>query len=226
MSPVRLSIVIPVYKDAQALQGLLRALAPLLDGLTEVIVVDGAGDDESAAVAQRAGCRLIRSAPGRGRQLNAGCRLARGEWLWLLHADTRAPADALAYVRRQQALAWGRFDVAFSQPTPMLRVVALLMNWRSRLTGVCTGDQGMFVHRRLLLAVHGVPELPLMEDVELSSRLKRLSRPLCPSIALETSPRRWMRDGVLRTVLSMWWFRLRYWWGADPTELARAYYGR
>lgn len=226
MAHIRLSIVIPVRNDAEALQALLEALAPLLDTTTEVIVVDGASDDESAAVAQRAGSRLISSAPGRGRQLNAGCRSARGEWLWLLHADTRAPADALAYVRRQQALAWGRFDVAFSPSAPLLRVVARLMNWRSRLTGVCTGDQGMFVHRRLLIAVHGVPEQPLMEDVELSSRLKRLSRPLCPSIALETSPRRWMRDGVLRTVLAMWWFRLRYWWGADPAELARAYYGR
>jgi rSAM/selenodomain-associated transferase 2 len=225
LSAVFLSIVIPVRNDAAALERLLQSLPATGEPTIEIIVVDGASTDRSAEVAQRAGCRLVTSPPGRGRQLNTGCRMASGQWLWLVHADTEVPAAALGYLRRLSSPGWGRFDINFGTSGPGLWLVAAFMNRRSRCTGIATGDQGMFVHRRLLDAVHGVPEQSLMEDVELSRRLKRLGAPMCPPISLRTSPRRWRRDGLIATVLTMWGFRLRYWWGADPEALAAAYYG-
>ncbi|MGE0623131.1 MAG: TIGR04283 family arsenosugar biosynthesis glycosyltransferase [Pseudomonadales bacterium] len=225
MPCVELSIVIPVLNDAPALARLLESLPLRTDPAIEILVVDGGSTDASVAVARQAGCRVLTSAAGRGCQLNAGCRKAYGRWLWLLHADTDVPAAAVSYLRRLGGPGWGRFDVRFDAAGRGMRLVAAFMNWRSRTTGIATGDQGMFVHRRLLDAVHGVPEQPLMEDVELSRRLKRLGRPLCSDISLGTSPRRWQRDGIVSTILAMWGFRLRYWWGEDPATLARAYYG-
>jgi len=225
MSAVFLSIIIPVRNDGPALERLLASLPDPRDPSVEIIVVDGASTDRSAEVARRAGCRVVTSPPGRGRQLNTGCRMAGGQWLWMLHADTEQPAAALSYLRRLGTPGWGRFDVDFGSSGPGLRLVAAFMNRRSRCTGIATGDQGIFVHRKLLDAVHGVPEQSLMEDVELSRRLKRLGGPMCPPIALGTSPRRWQRNGLIVTILAMWGFRLRYWWGADPEALAVAYYG-
>jgi len=220
-----LSIVIPVRNDVAALSSLLAGLSPMLDEFVEVIVVDGMSTDGSDAVALDHGCRVLTSEPGRGRQLNTGCRFAQGEWLWLLHADSRVPPAALDFLRQPRAPGWGRFDVAFEPAAPGQLLIAAFMNLRSRITGICTGDQGIFLHRRLAAAIHGVPEQPLMEDVELCRRLKRLGPPLSPRIRLTTSSRRWQQHGLLTTVLTMWGFRLRYWWGADPDVLAKAYYG-
>jgi rSAM/selenodomain-associated transferase 2 len=167
----------------------------------------------------------VSTPPGRGRQLAAGAADARADWLWFLHADSAGTAPALDWLaRHRDGPAWGRFDVRLEPAGPMLRLVGFLMNQRSRLTGICTGDQGIFVHRVLLERAGGMPEQPLMEDIELSRRLKRLGRPLCPRVALLTSSRRWRDRGAVRTIFGMWWFRLRYWLGADPERLARAYY--
>lgn len=229
----RLSIIIPVLNDAAALGRLLGELAshcPAGAGAAfEVIVVDGGSRDASAAVARQAGARVLSSRPGRGPQLGCGAAACRGNWLWLLHADSAGTAEPLAYLLALAngatlAPAWGRFDVVFDQPTTLLRVVACMMNLRSRMTGICTGDQGLFVHRRLLCASGGVPDQRLMEDIELSRRLKRQAPPLSRPETLVASARRWHRHGVLRTVVSMWGFRLRYWLGADPERLARRYY--
>lgn len=238
---MRLSVVVPVWQDDEALAALLAALQrqltphPLLLQQVEVIVVQA--DDaprstpaelSSPHISLESGLSVTRLlAPrGRGQQLDAGVRRARGEWLWLLHVDSEVPLAAFEYLCSPLPPGWGRFEVQLGQETTAAKLIAASMNLRSRLSGICTGDQGMFVHRRLLDRVGGVPRQPLMEDIELSRRLGRLCRPLCPPIVLVTSARRWVRDGVVRTILMMWIFRLRYWAGASPDVLARDYYRR
>lgn len=222
----RLSVVVPVLDDADPLTRLLRRLRGRADDQLDIIVVDGGSRDDSAAVARAAGCRLISSRKGRGHQLAEGTAQARAAWIWMLHADSEPSAEAIDYLltRPVDAPAWGRFSVSLA-PGTGLEVVAFFMNWRSRLTGICTGDQGIFVHRSLLEHGGGVPRQSLMEDVELSKRLRRLCRPVCRHEVVRTSPRRWQHSGVVSTVLSMWRFRLRYWLGADAERLAREYYG-
>jgi rSAM/selenodomain-associated transferase 2 len=221
----RVSVIIPVLNDAVALDRLLARLAVRARPEVEVIVVDGGSTDASLATARAGGAvAVLESVRGRGEQLALGCAAARGRWLWLLHADS-SPEDACLAVLLglDERPGWGRFAVRIPGP-PLLRSVAWLMNARSCLTGICTGDQGLFVHRDLLAAAGGMPAQPLMEDIELSRRLKRLRRPWCRPEQIGTSPRRWLKHGVVRTILAMWGFRLRYWLGADPVELAREYY--
>lgn len=221
----RVSVVIPVLNDAAALADLLERLEPLLDHRAERIVVDGGSSDDSVSVAQAAGCRVLAAPPGRGRQLAEGITAARAPWIWMLHADSHPSPQAAAHLlTRPDQPAWGRFSVSLDPGTP-LELVAHAMNVRSRLTGICTGDQGIFVQRTLLERAGGMPRQSLMEDIELSSRLRRRQRPDCRRERIGTSPRRWRRRGVARTILSMWRFRLRYWLGANPEQLAREYYG-
>lgn len=209
-----------------ALSQLLARLSALTsDSGLEVIVVDGDSADDSVDVARREGATVCLAPPGRGGQLAAGCRQASGQWIWMLHADSQISLAALTYIRSLSGAGWGRFDVQFDQPVAGLWLVALMMNLRSRWSGICTGDQGIFVHRDLLDRVGGVPDQPLMEDIELCRRLKRLCQPDCPRIGLVTAARRWRRRGVLATIIEMWSFRLRYWWGTDPVALASEYYG-
>ncbi|MFW5909267.1 MAG: TIGR04283 family arsenosugar biosynthesis glycosyltransferase, partial [Thiohalospira sp.] len=158
-----------------------------------------------------------------------GAEAARAPVLLFLHADTRPPADGdrllLAGLARS-GRRWGRFDVRLSGADRhrLLRVVGALMNARSRLTGIATGDQGLFVERAAFAAVGGFPEQPLMEDIALSAALKaRCGRPLCLRVRVRTSSRRWEDNGVVRTILLMWGLRLRYWLGADPAVLAARY---
>lgn len=222
-----LSILIPVLNDAPALSRLLESLDSLGRGSAapfEIVVIDGGSRDGSQTVAADRGCLTIRSGPGRGRQLQAGFAESSGDWIWMLHADSELDARVLSYLATLDGPAWGRFDVRFSDGPAILSLVGWLMNWRSRLTGIATGDQGIFAHRSLLEAIGGVPRQALMEDVELSKRLKAIMRPRCPRAVLGTSGRRWRTRGVGRTIMSMWWFRLRYWLGADPERLAAEYY--
>lgn len=220
--PPELSVVIPVHNDERALMRILEQL----DGREfEIIVVDGQSTDASLAVARQYGAITLRCAPGRGRQLNLGFAQATGAWIWLLHADSEvcdAMLDFLETLPCQPG--WGRFDVRLEGSSPLLRAVGFLMNLRSRVTGICTGDQGIYVHRELIDEIGGIPQQPLMEDIELSKRLKRHSPPDCPRLKLITSARRWESRGVLPTVLTMWGYRLAYWFGADPERLARRYY--
>lgn len=222
-----MAVVIPVLDDGRALDRLLAELRQSGGAALEIVVVDGGSHDDSVRVAERWGARVVHAAAGRGAQLRQGVSESRGDWVWLLHADSRGIAAALAYLGSRAGAdpAWGRFDIAFDQPTPLLRVVSRMMNLRSRYTGICTGDQGIFAHRTLLESVGGVPPQPLMEDIELSRRLKRQSRPLARTEVLTTSARRWRRRGVAATIVSMWGYRLCYWLGSDPVRLARRYYG-
>lgn len=223
---VAFSIVIPVLDEAAGIVDCLAALAPLRTA-SEIIVVDGGSVDGTRALAAppRAD-RVIDTARGRARQMNAGAAAALGEVLVFLHADTRLPARALESMRAalERGAAWGRFDVAITGRHPLLRVVAAFMNLRSRITGIATGDQAVFVRRAEFQAVGGFPEIALMEDIALAARLKRRTRPACLKARVTTSGRRWERNGVLRTIALMWWLRLAYFLGADPDRLARLYY--
>lgn len=217
-----LSIILPTLNEAGGITAALRALQPLA---AEVIVVDGGSEDATADIAREFANQVIVAPRGRARQMNAGAALARGDVLLFLHADTRLPVDAEGLVRAAIAAGadWGRFDVRIDGQSPWLPLVAALMNRRSRLTGIATGDQAMFVRRALFMALGGFPDQPLMEDIELSRRLKARARPACLRERVLTSGRRWERHGVLRTVLLMWSLRLRYFFGASPRALAKAY---
>lgn len=217
-----LSIILPVLNEGGGIAAALRALQPLA---AEVIVVDGGSEDATADIAREFADQVIVAPRGRARQMNAGAALARGDVLLFLHADTRLPVDAEGLVRAAVAAGadWGRFDVRIDGQSPWLPLVAALMNRRSRLTGIATGDQAMFVRRALFVALGGFPDQPLMEDIELSRRLKARARPACLRERVLTSGRRWERHGVLRTVLLMWSLRLRYFFGASPRALAKAY---
>jgi rSAM/selenodomain-associated transferase 2 len=221
---MRLSIVMPVLNEAAGIVAALEALAPLRAKGCEVIVVDGGSTDATPDVARPLADRVLSAPRGRALQMNAGAAIAGGDVILFLHADTRLPknADALlcdALMKAQRV--WGRFDVAFSGGA--LPLVAVTMNLRSRLTGISTGDQAIFVRREAFARVGGFPAIALMEDVALSARLKRVSPPACLRARVTTSPRRWRRHGTLRTVLLMWRLRLAFFLGADPKRLARAY---
>lgn len=221
-----LSIVVPVLDEAEVIEPALAALAPLRARGHEVIVVDGGSTDGTPALARPLADRVLRAPRGRARQMNAGARAARGEVLLFLHADTRLPdaADRLVLAGlARRGHGWGRFDARLSGRHPLLRLTGWLFSLRSRLTGVATGDQAIFVRRDWFEAVGGYPDIPLMEDLALSRALKRRGRPLCLRQRVTTSSRRWERHGILRTILRMWRLRLAYYLGADPHELARLY---
>jgi rSAM/selenodomain-associated transferase 2 len=212
----RLSIVVPALNEAPRIRAALEALAPLRARGHEVIVVDGGSSDGTAQIVTGLCDHLVLSPRGRAIQMNAGARAASGEVLLFLHADTRLPPD---FVIPGSSL-WGRFDVRIEGRHPLLRVVARAMNLRSRLTGIATGDQAIFVRRD---AFPGFAEIPLMEDVEFCRRMKRVAKPACLRERVLTSGRRWESRGVLRTIVLMWRLRLMYFLGAPPERLSRIY---
>lgn len=220
---MKLSIVMPVLNEAVGIAAALRALTPLRARGVEVIVVDGSSSDGTVQLACPLADQALDAPRGRAVQMNAGAAAASGDALLFLHADTRLPDDAdrlvLDGLRHR---AWGRFDVRFEEGG-LLRLVGLMMNVRSRLTGIATGDQTMFMTRAAFESAGGFPAIALMEDVALSARLKRTSQPLCLTARVTTSGRRWRRHSLWRTILLMWQLRLRYFLGADPARLARAY---
>lgn len=223
---MKLSIIIPVLNEAQALPGLFEHLLPLARHGCEIIMVDGGSVDATPTLVACAGFRLIQATRGRASQMNAGAAIASGDALLFLHADTRLPDGACGLVPRALAnpdKCWGRFDVCISGHSFMLRVVACLINLRSRLTAIATGDQALFMTRAAFDLVGGFPDQPLMEDVELCTRLRRLSRPVCITRRAVTSGRRWERHGVWRTIVLMWRLRWDYWRGVPAQLLARRY---
>lgn len=227
---VQLSIIIPVLNEGDAIAAALDALAALKRRGAEVIVVDGGSRDETVEHARSRADHVLSAPRGRASQMNAGAAAAAGNVFLFLHADTRLPDDADRLVLDGLARSgrnWGRFDVTIVGRPALLGTVATLMNLRSRLSGIATGDQAIFVTREAFRAAGGFPEIPLMEDIALSKRLKRGSRPLCLRARATTSGRRWETHGVLRTIVLMWRLRLAYFLGADPAQLARQYgYGR
>lgn len=221
-----LSIIIPVLNEETEIADVLAALATMRARGAETIVVDGGSCDRTVALAAPLADRVITAPRGRAMQMNAGAAAASADVLLFLHADTRLPAEAdrlvlagLASSGRQ----WGRFDVRISGRHPLLRVVAALMNLRSRLTGIATGDQAIFVKRDLFERTGGFPAIPLMEDVALCSQLKTVAEPLCLMPRAVTSGRRWEERGIIRTILLMWRIRLAYSLGTPPARLSRLY---
>lgn len=221
-----ISIIVPTLNEGEQIAGVLARLQPLRARGHEVILVDGGSSDATVAQAKGLADHVIDAPRGRASQMLAGSALASHEVLWFLHADTWVPdqADALIAAALQRA-PWGRFDVQLSgrHRRMALRVVEWLMNRRSCLTGIATGDQGIFVTRQALDAIGGMPLLPLMEDVELSRRLRRFGRPACVARPLITSSRRWEQRGVWRTIALMWLLRAAYALGVSPGRLARLY---
>ena len=220
-----LSVILPILNEAPGIEAVLQALAPLRAGGAEVIVVDGGSADCGAELALPYADRVLTAPRGRASQMNAGAAVAKGSVLLFLHADTCLPPDADRLIGRaiDSGRHWGRFDVRIAGASAWLPVVAALMNLRSRLTGIATGDQAIFASREAFAAAGGFPDIPLMEDIALSRRLRKRATPACLRDKVVTSGRRWDRHGVWRTIRLMWWLRLRYFLGADPHRLAIDY---
>jgi len=222
-----ISIVVPVLDEARNLERLLPALRDLAPDAEVVIVDGGSRDDTESVLARWPRARIISSPRGRAMQMNAGAARSAGDVILFLHADTRLPAaftDAIERALDDQRVVGGRFDVAFDNPAWPFRMIAAMMNLRSRLSGIFTGDQAIFVRRAAFEALGGYPEIPLMEDIALTRRLRRLGRVACLRRRVTTSARKWERDGIARTVGLMWMLRFLYFCGVSPERLHRWYY--
>jgi rSAM/selenodomain-associated transferase 2 len=221
---IKLSLIIPTLNEAENIAATLAPLQPLRQQGHELIVSDGGSSDATVALAQPLVDHLINSEPGRALQMNSGAALANGDVLLFLHADTQLPDNAAQLIEHAlHKKTWGRFDVRLSGTQPLLRLIEFMMNWRSRLTGICTGDQALFISHGIFHALGGFPEIPLMEDIAISAALKQQSRPACIATPVITSSRRWEQHGILRTLFLMWRLRLAYFCGADPERLAARY---
>jgi rSAM/selenodomain-associated transferase 2 len=223
---MRLSVIVPTLNEGALIAGLLHGLQPLRRLACELIVVDGGSADNTCELARPLADRVLISAPGRAQQMNRGATAASGDWLWFVHADSGLLCAPSRYLQAivEGPSPWGRFDVRLDAEDRIFRLIETLMNLRSCLSGIVTGDQGMFVRRDLFERCRGFADIPLMEDVELSRRLRLQLRPHCVrGLRLGASARRWKRHGVLRTVLLMWRLRLAYFLGAEPAGLAEVY---
>lgn len=221
---MKFSIIIPTLNEELSIVNCLTRLQSLRQ-CCEIIVVDGGSLDNTKKLAQPLVDKLISSATGRANQMNTGAERAAGELLIFLHADTSLPQDALNQIAQaiKNNRQWGRFDVTLSGSHPMLKMIAVFMNWRSRLTGIATGDQVIFVNKKLFESVGQYPVIPLMEDIALCKKLKKISSPICLKAKVISSGRQWEQFGVFETLLLMWSLRLRYFLGADPQTLAILY---
>jgi rSAM/selenodomain-associated transferase 2 len=221
---MKLSVIMPVLNEAGGIEEALTSLAPLRTRGVEIVVADGGSSDATVALARPLADLVITVPRGRGVQMNAGAAASGGDVLLFLHADTHLPRDADALIRDglvRSGCTWGRFDVRIAGAHPLFPVIAVMMNLRSRITGIATGDQAIFISRAAFGA--GFPEIALMEDIAMAKRLKRAGPPLCISSRAVTSGRRWEKHGVMKTILLMWRLRLFYFLGANPARLARSY---
>jgi rSAM/selenodomain-associated transferase 2 len=225
---MRLSIIVPTLNEAAHIAATLAPLQAMRGRGAEVIVADGGSSDETKTLAQPLADRVIDATRGRARQMNAGAKASAGAALLFLHADSLLPANADLDIESslQRGARWGRFDVSITGTRAMFPVIAWFINHRSRLTGIATGDQGIFVRREAFESLGGFPDQPLMEDVEFCKRAKRFGAPACLKTRIQTSGRRWEKHGVLKTIGLMWALRARYFFGATPESLHRAYYGK
>lgn len=220
-----LSIIVPTLNEAQNLQQTLQPLQPLRGSELEIIVADGGSDDGTLELAQNWADQIIRAPKGRAAQMNTGAKLANGSTLLFLHADAHLSAATLQAVRHKTDRAtWGRFDVELRSERFVFRIIEKMMNLRSCVTNVATGDQAMFVNTEVFRQLGGFPEIALMEDVALSKKLRAISRPLCVCQPVSVSVRYWEKNGVLTSVMRMWYIRAAYLLGVSPDTLKNLYY--
>jgi rSAM/selenodomain-associated transferase 2 len=221
----QLSIIIPVLNEAGHIAATLQALQPLRDRC-QLLLVDGGSTDGSVASAEPLVDSVLHSPRGRALQMNCGAAQAQTDVLLFLHVDTLLPDNAVNLIMTAiaEGFCWGRFNVSFDNSRTVFKMIAFMMNQRSRLTGIATGDQALFVTRDAFQAVGGFPNIRLMEDIAISARLKTISTPCCLNDCVITSARRWLQYGVVKTILLMWWLRLRYFFGTHPDNLAACYY--
>ncbi len=222
----KISIIIPVLNEADTIQNFLQTLQPLRDQGHEIVLVDGGSEDNTRELAQPYVDRMMTAARGRASQQSLGARMATGQVFLFLHADTLLPqnADQIILLALYQGYFWGRFNIRLSGRHWFLRVIEQMMNWRSCLTSIATGDQAIFVAKMLYNDVGGMPDIELMEDIEFSKRLKQFCKPACLKSAVITSSQRWEKNGVFKTVLFMWSLRLQYFLGVKPEVLVKKYY--
>jgi len=221
---MKFSIIIPTLNEEQNIKSCLLALQHLR-GECEIIIVDGDSGDSTQMIATPLADKVIISPKGRAIQMNNGARQAKGEILIFLHADTYLPKNALQLIQQKISndQQWGRFDIQFIGNHPMYKVIAQMMNWRSRLTGIATGDQVIFVTSQIFELAGRYPEINLMEDIVLCKALKKINTPICLKDKVISSGRRWEHNGLNKTILLMWSIRLRYALGGDPKTLELLY---
>ena len=218
------SIIIPVFNEEDSIKELLHQLQAYRQQGHEIIVVDGGSVDNTISISEPLADKVIKSTSGRALQMNNGVAQAKNDILWFVHADTVLPENAIEVI--QKALIknnWGRFNVNLSGSNVLFRLIEHMMNIRSCITGIATGDQAIFVKRKIFELVNGYSNLPIMEDVDLSKKLKKLSKPACIKERLTTSSRRWEKNGILSIVFLMWKLRLLYWLGVSADKLTEQY---
>lgn len=214
----------PLHNDRENLERLYEDLRKFPQ--LEFVVVDCASTDNPQEISETLQI-LVSKKRGRGEQISAGTQQTSRSWIWILHADSRVhPTNVEALEKAIVHCRWGRFDVRLAGNRPIYRIIERSMNVRSAMTGICTGDQGMFLQRSLLNEIGGVPEQGLMEDIELSKRLRMIAKPFRIRTQLQASVRKWEQEGILATIIRMWTFRLRYFMGTHPRVLYRDYYER
>ncbi|MCU7833774.1 MAG: TIGR04283 family arsenosugar biosynthesis glycosyltransferase [gamma proteobacterium symbiont of Taylorina sp.] len=222
----RISIIIPVYNEADTIEDFLKKLQEFRQYGHEVVLVDGHSQDKTQELARPYVDRLISSAKGRARQMDLGAKMATGQVFLFLHADTQLPdsADLLILNSLARGKYWGRFNIRLSGTNLLFRIIEKMMNWRSCLTGIATGDQAIYMSKMLYHDIGGFPQIELMEDIELCTRLIKWTKPDCLKQSVISSSRRWEKNGILHTVLFMWMMRLQYFFGVSAKQLQKKYY--
>lgn len=222
---MRFSVIIPTLNESASLSFALRQLLASIPYLSEVeiLICDGGSSDDTLTQARQFPVIILNSPAGRAKQMNHAAEKAIGDWLVFLHADTHLPNHWMQLITESNAL-WGRFDLRLSGRHWALRVIEKAINLRSRKSAVATGDQALFFRRDFFHQLGGYPDIPLMEDVAISKLARQQQPPACIHEPVVTSSRRWEQNGILRTVLLMWWLRLCFWFGINPETLHRWYY--
>ena len=219
-----ISIIIPVLNEQKGIDFFLKHLQKFRPNC-QLIIVDGGSDDNTVELARPYVDKVLQSPTGRAQQMNRGAKEAVAPILLFLHADTFLPDDAVIQIK--QAIArqyrWGRFDIKLMSSHPALTIIAYFMNWRSKLTGIVTGDQAIFVEKDFFETSGAYPDIALMEDVALSKKLNKVAKPCSITSKVSSSARRWLQFGIVKMTLLMWWLRLRYFLGSSPSSLAQLY---